>query len=346
MSFKSIHPNFKLNGIHLDHDTLFLEAYSFIKEGNTYQQEAGLFLLDWLDDNSFIQISTSGTTGKPKIMQLDKQAMVNSALMTGLFFNLQPSDKILHCLPTKFIAGKMMFVRAMVLGLELDFVEPTSNPLLNNTKKYHFAAMVPLQVEKSIAQLNQIDTLIIGGAKLSPLIAEIISKTSCKAFETYGMTETITHIAVKKVSENYFTTLPNITIKQDKRNCLVINAPKLNVANLVTNDIIEILSENQFVWLGRHDNVINSGGVKLYPEQIEQKLASKITNRFFIAGISDSTLGQKVVLFIEGNAYQLNENIFKNLDKYEKPKEIKFILNFEETETEKIKRQATINTIL
>jgi O-succinylbenzoic acid--CoA ligase len=156
------------------------------------------------------------------------------------------------------------------------------------------------------------------------------------------MTETITHIAAKKVGEKAFTVLPDVTISYDDRNCLVIHAPRISDEVIVTNDIVELINENQFVFLGRMDNVINSGGIKLIPEQIEEKLAGKIDVRFFVASKEDKELGEKVILVIEGEKQAIDDAIFADLDKYEKPKEIVFFPKFKETPTGKILRNETL----
>ena len=346
IAYTNVHNKFKLNGYHLDKYDLCRVAYSFIKEGKDFEKPVGDFILDWFDSKHYLEIKTSGTTGEPKIIKVQKQAMVNSALATGDFFELQPGNTILNCLPVKYIAGKMMFVRAFILGLEMDFVAPSSNPMKRNKNNYDFVAMVPLQAENSIAQLNQIKKLIVGGAKVNDTLEKKLAKSKCTVFETYSMTETVTHIAVKKIGQKAFTVFPNITISQDDRNCLVISALDLDVENIATNDIVELVARNQFIWLGRQDNVINSGGIKLIPEQIEAKLSEKLTSRFFVAGIPDEKLGEKLLLFIEGAPFELDASIFDSLDKYEKPKEIKFIPHFAETETGKIKRNEVVSSLL
>jgi len=169
--------------------------------------------------------------------------------------------------------------------------------------------------------------------------------TSCRVYESYSMTETVTHIALKRIGEKMFTVLPNVVISADDRGCLVISAPQLSSKKIVTNDSVEILSENQFIWKGRIDNVINSGGIKLFPEQIEEKLINTIPNRFFVAGMFDERLGEKVVLVIEGNEFSLDETIFNALDKYEKPRSVYFLPKFLETETGKIKRNELLKSI-
>ncbi len=271
--------------------------------------------------------------------------MVNSALATANFFDLTSGDTALNCLPVKYIAGKMMFVRAFVLGLDMDFVAPSSSPMKRNTKNYDFVAMVPLQAENTLTKLNQIKKLIVGGVKMSETLQKKLAKSKCKVFETYSMTETVTHIAAKRVGEKAFSVFPNVTISQDDRQCLVVSAPNLNVDKIVTNDVVEMISHNQFIWLGRQDNIINSGGIKLIPEQIESKLAEKISNRFFVAGIPDDKLGEKLILIIEGDKYDLEPTVFDELGKYEKPKEVKFVSQFLETETGKIKRKEIITLI-
>ena len=248
-----------------------------------------------------------------------------------------------------------MLVRAMVLGLELDLVAPSSNPLEFVDKNYDFCAMVPLQAYHSINKLNQIETLIIGGAPVSNELFQKLQLVDTKVFTTYGMTETITHIAAKKINhflnsteakENYYELLPNVSIATDKRNCLVINANQLNDEPVVTNDIVKIISPTQFEWMGRYDNVINSGGVKLFPEQIEMKLAEVLPQEFFISSVKNKELGEKLILIIEGKKVDIPPNTFSLLDTYEIPKEIYFVPQFERTSNGKLLREETAGHIL
>lgn len=341
-TYENVHNQFKLNGFHFNREDMLRVAYSFIKEGVDFEKHVGEFFLDWFDENSFMNLQTSGTTGTPKIIKIEKQAMVNSALATGDFFELSPGDKVLHCLPVKYIAGKMMFVRGFILGLDMDFVAPSSHPLANNDTDYDFVAMVPLQAQNSISELSKVKKMIIGGVKMSLELEQKLSKLSTLVFETYGMTETITHIAAKKIGEKAFTVLPHVTISYDEKNCLVIHAPNISDTIIETNDIVELVNENQFVFLGRFDNVINSGGIKLIPEQIEDKLSHRIATRFYVTGITDELLGEKLALVIEGEKQDLDENIFEVLDKYEKPKQIIFIPKFKETGSGKIMRKESL----
>lgn len=343
-TYENVHNQFKLNGFHLNREDLRRVAFSFIKEGEDFEKPVGDFLLDWFDSRPYLEVQTSGSTGQPKLVRIDKQAMVNSAIATGDFFELSPGNRALHCLPVKYIAGKMMLVRAMILGLEIDFVAPSLHPMDVTEGDYDFVAMVPIQAQHSIKELKRVKKMIVGGAKMSRKLEDALSKLPVKVYETYGMTETITHIAAKRTGEKAFTVLPNVTISCDERNCLVIRAPKISDEVIVTNDIVELRNENQFVFLGRFDNIINSGGIKLIPEQIEEKLAGKIDSRFYVIGKPDADLGEKLVLVVEGEKYDINPGVFESLDKYEKPKEILFVPQFKETTTNKILRKESLNS--
>ena len=351
--YNEIHAQFKFNGFHPSIDELKEIGYSLIKEGEPFEQLIGDFLLDWLDEKPTLKVKTSGSTGKPKPILLKKSRMVNSALATGGFFGLEPGSSALLCLPSDFIAGKMMLVRAMVLGLEMDYVEPSSNPLGLISNSYDFCAMVPLQLENSLERLNGISTLLIGGAPISNTLEKKIERESTAIFETYGMTETITHVAVREIhadrsdkDEPHFKTLPRVTVSKDQRGCLVIDAPDICDDKVITNDLVHLISKTEFKWLGRYDNVINSGGVKLIPEQIETKLAQIITNRFFVTGLPDVRLGHKLVLVVEGetDVEIVSQKItgLSSLKKYEAPKAIYSIPKFKETENGKILRHETL----
>ncbi|HIC38349.1 MAG TPA: O-succinylbenzoic acid--CoA ligase, partial [Candidatus Marinimicrobia bacterium] len=271
----------------------------------------------------------------------------NSAELTRKTFGLKKGDSALLCMPMKYVAGKMMVVRALELGLDLKVVEPSSNPLKYMDEIIDFAAMVPFQLENSLNDLDQVKTLIVGGGQVSQQLIEKLQKISTQIFETYGMTETLTHVAIKPLNgpniSDLFRALDGIRFEKDDRGCLAIHASALNPVPIVTNDLVELIDENSFRWLGRFDNVINSGGIKIIPEVVEAKLLSIIpNNRFFINGESDESLGEKVVLVVEGNVIEIS---FDSLEKFEKPKEIYFISEFLETESGKIRRGETLKII-
>ena len=305
------------------------------------------FISEWYSTNIEMDLKTSGSTGKPKSISVKKDWMQNSAELTRKTFGLKKGDSALLCMPMKYVAGKMMVVRALELGLDLKVVEPSSNPLKNMDEIIDFAAMVPFQLENSLNDLDQVKTLIVGGGQVSQQLIEKLQKISTQIFETYGMTETLTHVAIKPLNgpniSDLFRALDGIRFEKDDRGCLAIHASALNPVPIVTNDLVELIDENSFRWLGRFDNVINSGGIKIIPEVVEAKLLSIIpNNRFFINGESDESLGEKVVLVVEGNVIEIS---FDSLEKFEKPKEIYFISEFLETESGKIRRGETLKII-
>ncbi|MCK0131544.1 AMP-binding protein [Flavobacteriaceae bacterium F08102] len=339
MSFAFIHPEFRLNS----------KAYTDVESliDAVQDEQSNDFIREWFNKEDGIVVQTSGSTGIPKKMTLLKQHMINSAYASGEYFNLPAQTKALCCLSSSYIAGKMMWVRALTLGWHLDVIPPSNYPLEHNRETYDFSAMVPLQVQNSLSKLGQIKTLIVGGGAVSLGLLNQIKKIDTKVYATYGMTETSSHIAIRnlKLKSPVYQVLPNVTIAVDQRGCLVIFAPHLLHEKIITNDLVKIKSAKSFEWLGRFDSVINSGGVKLIPEQIEAKLSELITQRFFVAGIPDERWGEKLVLFVEGAPNpKLYEAVSKlnTLHRYEVPKDLYFIPKFKETHTGKVQRKESI----
>lgn len=356
MQHHQIHLEFKLNGQNFERNRLLNLAEKYIKNGEPHESGIGAFLLSWLNNEDFVEVKTSGSTGAPKLLKVKKKHMINSALATGKFFKLPSGTTALLCLPTSYIAGKMMLVRAMVLGWNLDTPPPNSSPLDHVYKRYDFCAMTPFQLDNSLSRLHLIKKLIVGGGALSYHIQNLVQGIRTRVYETYGMTETVSHIAAKRINGKKdrkgpapFKVFPHVTIAKEERNCLTINAPKVSDGIIVTNDIVELLTYKKFIWKGRVDNVINSGGIKIHPEEVEKKLQKTILRRFFITSLPDNALGEKLVLFVEAEFSEetldkLQQQIsnLKSLHKFEIPKKIYFIEKFEETHTGKINR---INTL-
>ena len=352
--FDKVHNKFKLDSIRYDYNDLTDIGYSLIKEGEPFGKEIGRFLLDWMDEKDHIIAMTSGSTGIPKPIKLKKQAMVNSAIATGNYFELKPGDKALMCLPSEYIAGRMMLIRGLILGLELDVIPPSLDLDINTNKVYDFCAMLPSQLTNCISKLNNFKTIIVGGAAVSNSLLNSIQTVSTKIFETYGMTETITHIAARPINNSseskqtamsYFKCLPDVIISQNNTGCLQIEVPHLFDSLIETNDMVRLHSENEFEWLGRVDNVINSGGLKLHPEQIEKKLSKHIKQRFFVSSEADSSIGEKLILVIEGDSNEVDLKAFHELSKHEVPKHIYAIPQFQETTTGKIQREKTVKLL-
>ncbi|MDZ7742395.1 MAG: AMP-binding protein [Bacteroidota bacterium] len=315
------------------------------------------FLLEWLDDIPYINSMTSGSTGEPKSISLHKQHMINSALKTGEYLGLKENDKALLCLPAEYIAGKMMLVRSMLLGMDLSIREPKNDPLEETDPVFDFAAMVPLQVhdilqqESGYEKLNRIRKLIIGGGPVPHHLREKIAGLGNETYSTYGMTETVSHIAMEKLNgpeaDGYYHLLPAIEIETDEKDRLIIHAPDIADEVIKTNDLVSLKDDKSFKVLGRFDNIIISGGIKIIPELIEKRIEKYISKRFIISSLPDEKLGEKVVLVIEDMAWdekriaELREKYTSELKKYERPKEISFVREFKETGSGKVERRKT-----
>ncbi|SEV89496.1 O-succinylbenzoic acid--CoA ligase [Chryseobacterium wanjuense] len=332
----------------INFNNLNINQLSFETE---FEQKIKKFLEEWFSESETVRVQTSGSTGIPKVFDIEKKKMINSAEMTCDFLGLKEGNTALICLPVEYISGKMMIVRSMVKELRLIVVHPSTKPLEHINDEVDFCAMTPLQVENSLDKLHLIKNLIIGGAAVSESLKTKITQTlqfsnsPTRIFETYGMSETLSHIALKQIfplTEDYFTVFENVTISRDERGCLKIFAPNLNAEVLQTNDLVEIKSDNkQFRFLGRIDNIINSGGAKIFPEQLESLVKKKIPNEVVFLGLNDESLGQKLILVIEGKE---SENLIEKISampfekKFHKPKEIIFIEKIPRTPNGKINR--------
>ena len=311
------------------------------------------FLLNWRDSSLYIDTYTSGSTGKPKLISIKKEHMVESAKMTGKLLKIKPGENALLNLSINTIAGKMMVIRSIVLNLNLYVVKTDSTPLNSTNKlpKIDFVALVPIQVVNTLKSnpdfLKSIRNIIIGGANCSLDLINSLKQYKIQAYQTFGMTETISHFALKKiglVNEESYTTHKDVTISKNLlNNTLIINAPKLGVLQLNTNDVVEITDIHKFKWLGRTDFVINSGGIKIHPEEIENLLSKHIKREFFLFGLKDNLLGEKLVLIIEDSEKQLKIDFKQILNsKYHIPKEVFFVERFIRTSSNKVDRKKTL----
>ena len=326
-----------------------------------FEEKVISFLQEWFSDSKTVSVQTSGSTGIPKVFEIEKKRMLNSAKMTCDFLGLKEGDKALLCLPVQYISGKMMLVRAIERKLKVIISVPSSAPEIS--ENVEFCAMTPLQVQNSLDKIHFIKNLIIGGAAVSEnlksqLTSSIQHPASNKIYETYGMSETLSHIALKQISpiqEEYFTVLNDVEISVDERNCLKIFAPKLNPEILQTNDIVELMhfdsaqcDEKQFKFLGRFDNVINSGGVKIFAEELENLVKKHIDKDLVFLGKPDETLGEKLVLVVEGEKDENLKSEILNLkfeNKFHIPKEVLFLEKFPRAENGKVLRKEILKIL-
>lgn len=268
------------------------------------------FLQEWNNGEDYVIVHTSGSTGEPKPVKAMKAKMTNSALMTCDFLGLQQGDTALLCMPTRYIAGKMMVVRSLVRNLHLIAIEPTSHPMREVKQHINFAAMTPMQVVSSLetheerTRLMEVDNLIIGGGAIDDALAEELKAFPHRVFSTYGMTETLSHIAMRRLdgqeATEWYTPMKGVEISLSEAGTLVIYAPMVNDERLVTNDIAEISTEGTFRIIGRRDNTINSGGIKIQAEEAERLLKSHLRCNFAVTSRSDTKYGEALVLVVDG----------------------------------------------
>lgn len=340
--------------IHLSNITINSENVLSVLKDNDIHLEWEIALLDvlksWFSEDVFLSFQTSGSTGTPKVIRFTKDQIRKSAELTASTFKLDGAAKVLLCLHPKYVAGQMMILRAIINDWKLCVVSPGRQPVIEND--FDFSAMVPMQLESLLSNdsqsINRIGKLIIGGAPISEKLHRGILKLKTSCFATYGMTETLTHIAVKKLNgndaENHFSSLKGVELNMDINSCLNIKASHLGDV-IQTNDVVDFVDFGKFIWKGRIDNVINSGGVKIHPEVLEKKIEKIIDRRFYFIGMPDNTLGEKLILCIEGEEYDaVTMKLFKSfleveLTKYEVPKEIVFVNEIKATKSRKIIRE-------
>ena len=288
------------------------------------------FLAEWRSDSPTVLVHTSGSTGEPKPMWVEKRRMEASARMTCDFLGLREGDTALLCLPVDYIAGKMMVVRSLVRGLRLVCVEPSGEPLGTGAEALDFAAMVPMQVWNSLQvkeqreRLMAIRNLIIGGGAIDDALARELIGFPNQVWSTYGMTETLSHIALRRLSgpeaSEWYTPFAGVTLSQSADGCLIIDAPAVHDGQLITNDIAELSADGRFKILGRKDNVICSGGLKIQAEEVERLLRAHLREPYMITKRRDEKFGEVVVLLTEGDATEAEAVCRRVLPKYWQPR--------------------------
>ena len=313
------------------------------------------FVDEWNNDSAYVEVKTSGSTGEPKRMLVEKRRMLNSARITCDFLGLKPGDTALLCMSTDYIAGKMMVVRSIERGLRLIEVEPCGHPLADNYQlstihyQLNFAAMVPMQVYNSLQvpeekeRLMAIRHLIIGGGAIDEEMEAELRSFPNAVWSTYGMTETLSHIALRRISgpeaSEWYTPFPTVTLSTNDEGCLVIDAPEVCAQTLVTNDIVELKPDGRFRIRGRKDNVICSGGIKIQIEEVEQALKKYVRVPYIISKRKDPKFGEIVVLLTEGDTAQVQTICQQVLPKYHQPKVYLHIHKIPLTETGKPARK-------
>ena len=354
---------YKIDGRKLSGDEILSLALEKVSVIDTPQWERDMwaFLLQWFGPGKTITVKTSGSTGEPGEILLKKSDMVKSAENTISFFKLNPGDITLLCLPVKYIAGKMMVIRALTGKLDLRYIRPVAEPDYPPELEIRFAAMTPMQVagilkgEKGREKLEQIEKLIIGGAAVPPGLEKDLKDLQTDIWHTYGMTETITHIAFRSLNaekgSRWFKPLAGVTVRIASNGCLVIDYPDIGVRGFETGDLAEVRDDGDFRILGRIDNMVNSGGIKLFPESLEQRIGDLKAPTWFLAGIDDETLGQRLVMLVEDDAGSkpdlagIKQKVLSVLEGHERPKQFFLLPGFIRTENGKLRRKETLKQL-
>ena len=371
------------------HEEATLLADPAIASAGEQTQAVLRFARTWLGGEEAFEVHTSGSTGAPKSIRLTRSQMEASARATAAALGLEAGMTALVCLPVQYIAGRMMLVRGFVLGLNLVVVEPSSDPLagLPDDLTIDFASFVPLQMKtlldialasdsgscfpeaaaRALAYRRRLDAMraiLVGGAPVTPTLEAQIRHLVAPVYHTYGMTETATHVALRRLNgpdaSDRFAPLPGVETGVDARGCLNLRGPMTASVLLQTNDLVELQPDGSFVWIGRWDNVINSGGVKVHVEQVESAIEALAAEqpelgmaqrRFFVAGLPDERLGQQVALIVEGapltedQEMQLRWALSQTLPRHHAPRQIHYAARFVETPTGKIERSSTLKRL-
>ncbi len=348
-----------LNGQEYTHEYL-LNSASNASSFTSFEKSVISFYQEWFSDQNEFEFQTSGTTGTPKKITFKRKHLIHSAQITLDTFDLTQGKQALLCLSPKYVAGKMMMVRAMAGELQLIAQEPSENPLLNQNNSIDFIAITPHQLfailknKNTRSKFEDIPKVIVGGGAVNGQLQQMLSSCTNDVYHTYAMTETLTHVAIRLISgrnpDILYSLLPGFEIDQDDRGCLMIKTP-YSSDWIITNDVVEIMSPTSFSWKGRFDNVINTGGIKVIPEEIEPIIEDYfkwkgINNRFFLFGKDDTKLGQKIMLAIEGSLSSDKDKLIDKLKTicppYKSPKGVILYDQFETTTSGKVNRLKTI----
>ena len=361
-----MHP-ISLNGRTIHFENIIRGSVSHLAQ-NTYEKKVLEFCSNWIKKPDSLQVSTSGSSGKPKTVNISRDQILYSVATTQKALNLQKGDHALACLDVEYIGGKMMLIRALEIGMRLTILSPASD-LFKDVRlemPLDFIALVPMQLQAILESarsdlLDSCKAILVGGAPLSLALEKSLEKCEAPVYSAYGMTETVSHIALRRLNgpqqKDYFAILEGVEIGVDESQCLWVKSPVTNQELVQTNDMVELIDAQKFVWKGRKDHVINSGGIKIHPENIEKELEEiwselDLGVRFFVGGLTHSILGEKVCLILEGTSIsppieeQLHYQMVSRLTKYEVPKSIFYVDRFIETPTGKIKRKAILEQIM
>lgn len=269
------------------------------------QQACRNVIDEWTSGNDTLTFATSGSTGTPKQIILRKQQIAASAKRSNSYFNLGEKSKVLLCIHPQHVGGKMVLIRALLGDYEVHVVPVQRNfwEFMPNLA-FDFVSLVPLQIQAALSQeirlFQAFKIILIGGSALHPNMEQTVVQSSnmdSTFYMGFGMTETISHIALRKLGQEDYTVLRDVILQVYPTETHILD--KATGVDITCTDVLEMTSKNTFKWIGRNDFVINSGGVKIHPERIEQLLTDHILGNYVIASLPDELFGEKVVLITE-----------------------------------------------
>ena len=320
-----------------------------IRKDNTavHEKVVARIVKDWLEEKPYFTFRTSGSTGPPKTIKIPREKILHSCDAT--LEKIDPNRNFrtsLLCLNPEMIGGAMVVFRALYRNMDLHVIPASSSPFesIDSTTPFDLVSVVPMQLkEANTRALNRFRTILVGGAPL----AAFDKPTTATVYSTFGMTETVSHFALKNVNEAHYECIGDVEIHERDDSRLALKGTLTNNELCITNDLIEFVSPKKFRWIGRADFVINSGGIKLNPETIEAKLGSRIDTPFLITHVPDEKLGQRVVLVVESAGGELPDPaLFESLTPYERPRNVYRLDKFILTPSGKVNREATRNLLL
>lgn len=314
-------------------------------------------LCNWFSSSDHFELMTSGSTGKPKRISVLKEQMMQSAMATCSYFNLKAGDRALLALPLQFVSGVMMLVRALVAGLELTIVPPSARPLqsLDQVAPFRFIPLTPMQLSLSLESeeersvISKSEIILLGGSSITPDLEEKVRGLAPSIYSGYGMTETLSHIALRRLNgdrpSKFYTPMPGVKISLSEQQTLIVDAPHLSDTAVITNDIATLMPDMSFSIVGRSDNVVNSGGLKIQLEEVEEHLSGLIKRPFALSAVADQRLGEKLVLLLQQTDEPIDfailiEELKAIADTKLLPKECFMVESIPQTANQKTDRQA------
>lgn len=329
---------------------------TYIGHDASYLEQVAEFIGEWESGAEDFRVHTSGSTGMPKTIVLKREQLIASAERTIAHFGLKPGDKMLMSLSPKVIGGRMMIVRALVGNLHLLVTQPSSNPLSDVPEEMSvdFISLVPAQlkimIDRNEPGLKKVKTILLGGAPVSEELENHFAALPSKVVTGFGMTETVSHIALREAGKSVYEALPGVSFSVHNGR-LVIDDELLHIQKLETTDSVRLIDNKHFEWKGRTDFVINSGGIKIHPEQLETVLSPLIRGEFIIAGIPDEQFGEVCILIAEKkltgkiDLEEIQEYTRSRSGRYSAPKTIVYA-DIKKTAAGKTDRKATIQSVI